>query len=47
MQQQAIALGGTVTYLEREEALLADATNRRVIARPWDLWKAKYAPASG
>ena len=44
LQQQAIALGGTVTYLEREEAVRADATNRGVIARPWDLWKSKYAP---
>ena len=42
MQQQAIALGGTVTYLEAEEARRADETNRRVIARPWALWKAKY-----
>jgi ribulose-5-phosphate 4-epimerase/fuculose-1-phosphate aldolase len=46
LQQQAIALGGTVTYLDREEAARADETNRRVIARPWELWKAKYAPAS-
>jgi ribulose-5-phosphate 4-epimerase/fuculose-1-phosphate aldolase len=47
LQQQAIALGGTVTYLDREEAARADETNRRVIARPWDLWKAKYASRSG
>jgi ribulose-5-phosphate 4-epimerase/fuculose-1-phosphate aldolase len=44
LQQQAIALRGEVTYLEPEEAALADATNRRVVARPWDLWRAKYAP---
>ena len=42
LQQQAIMLGGTVTYLDPEEAALADETNRRVISRPWDLWKAKY-----
>jgi ribulose-5-phosphate 4-epimerase/fuculose-1-phosphate aldolase len=47
LQQQAIALGGTVTYLEVEEAAHADATNQRVIARPWALWKAKYHPHSG
>ena len=42
VQQQAIVLGGTITYLDPEEAALADETNRRVISRPWDLWKAKY-----
>jgi len=47
LQQQAIALRGEVTYLEPEEATLADATNRRVISRPWDLWRGKYAPGSG
>jgi ribulose-5-phosphate 4-epimerase/fuculose-1-phosphate aldolase len=41
LQQRAIALGGTVTYLDPEEAALADATNRGVIDRPWALWKAK------
>ncbi|HVE48164.1 MAG TPA: class II aldolase/adducin family protein [Casimicrobiaceae bacterium] len=39
LQQAAIALGGTVTYLDREEARRSDATNRTVIARPWELWK--------
>ena len=43
LQQRAIALGGTVTYLDTEEGLRADATNRGVIARPWALWKAKFA----
>ena len=42
LQQQAITLGGAVTYLDIEEAVRADETNRRVISRPWDLWKAKY-----
>ena len=46
LQQRAIALGGAVTYLEPEEATLADATNRRAITRPWDLWRAKYAAAA-
>lgn len=42
LQQQAIALGGDVTYLDETEARQADATNRGVIARPWALWKARY-----
>jgi len=42
LQQQAMALGGTVTYLAGEEALQSDQTNRQVVARPWTLWKAKY-----
>lgn len=46
LQQRAIALGGTVTFLDTEEALRADESNRGVIARPWGLWKAKYAPQS-
>ena len=44
LQQQAIALGGTVAYLDDDEARLSDETNRRVIARPWELWKAKFDP---
>jgi len=44
LQQRAIALGGSVTYLEDEEARLYDETNRSVIGRPWGLWKAKFAP---
>ena len=43
LQQQAIALGGTVSYLEDDEAQQSETTNRRVVARPWELWKAKYA----
>jgi ribulose-5-phosphate 4-epimerase/fuculose-1-phosphate aldolase len=38
-QQKAIALGGTVTYLEPDEAARSDATNRAVSDRPWELWK--------
>jgi ribulose-5-phosphate 4-epimerase/fuculose-1-phosphate aldolase len=44
LQQRAIALGGSVTFLDAEEAMRADASNRTVIARPWGLWKAKFAP---
>jgi ribulose-5-phosphate 4-epimerase/fuculose-1-phosphate aldolase len=44
LQQRAIALGGGVTYLDDEEARLYDETNRSVIGRPWDLWKARFAP---
>jgi ribulose-5-phosphate 4-epimerase/fuculose-1-phosphate aldolase len=39
LQQRAIALGGEITYLDDEEARLAEATNRGVVARPWELWK--------
>ena len=46
LQQQAIALGGTITYLELEEAERSNATNRTVIARPWNLWRAKFHPRS-
>lgn len=38
-QQKAIALGGTVTYLEPDEAACSDETNRAVSDRPWELWK--------
>ena len=41
MQQRAIGLGGTVAYLDEEEARLAEATNRSVLERPWTLWKQK------
>jgi ribulose-5-phosphate 4-epimerase/fuculose-1-phosphate aldolase len=44
LQQQAIALGGSVAYLDSEEARLSEATNRSVIARPWELWKAEVEP---
>ncbi len=38
LQQQALAMG-SVTYLEPEEARLADATVSGTYARPWELWK--------
>ncbi len=44
LQQRAIALGGSVNYLDDDEAVQSDATNRGVIMRPWTLWKAKYYP---
>ena len=43
LQRQAIALGGSVTYLDEGEARLSEKTNRNVVARPWALWKARYA----
>ncbi|RKP46128.1 class II aldolase/adducin family protein [Pararobbsia silviterrae] len=42
IQQQAIALGGPVTYLDEDEALQADDTNMGAIGKPWALWK-RYA----
>jgi len=44
LQQRAIALGGTVTYLTEKEGALYDESNRSVIGRPWALWKSKFAP---
>lgn len=42
LQQQAIALG-QVTYLEPEEARIADKVNEQVVMRPWDLWKKRVS----
>ena len=44
LQQRAIALGGNVKFLEDEEARRSEETNQRIIPRPWELWKAKFAP---
>jgi HCOMODA/2-hydroxy-3-carboxy-muconic semialdehyde decarboxylase len=41
LQSQAIALGGPVTYLDKEEGEKADVTQQQVVMRPWELWKAK------
>ena len=41
MQCNAIALGGPVTYLDPDEAALADAVHVDVVMRPWSLWKAR------
>ena len=45
IQQRAIALGGTVDYLDARECELATETNRQVMARPWGLWRARFAVA--
>jgi ribulose-5-phosphate 4-epimerase/fuculose-1-phosphate aldolase len=44
LQQRAIGLGGEISFLAEEEGALYDETNRKVIGRPWELWKAKFAP---
>lgn len=41
LQAQAIALGGTVTYLADEEAQKAAASVGTTVQRPWELWKRK------
>ena len=41
LQAQAIALGGPVTYLDKEEGEKADITQQQVVMRPWELWKAR------
>ena len=41
LQAQAIALGGQVTYLEKEEGEKADQVQQQVVMRPWELWKQK------
>jgi ribulose-5-phosphate 4-epimerase/fuculose-1-phosphate aldolase len=45
IQQQAIALGGPVTYLDETEGLLADETNMGAVGKPWALWS-RYAEGS-
>jgi HCOMODA/2-hydroxy-3-carboxy-muconic semialdehyde decarboxylase len=42
VQAQAIGLGGSVTYLDPQEAQkMMEAGENRGYERPWDLWKAK------
>ena len=41
LQAQAMALGGSVTYLDPEEARKAEATVAGTVGRPWELWKRK------
>lgn len=41
LQAQAIAIGGPITFLDPQEAELADKTNLLVHGRAWDLWKRK------
>ena len=40
-QQQAIALGGPIVYLENEEARLIEAREGYGLARQWEAWKRK------
>jgi HCOMODA/2-hydroxy-3-carboxy-muconic semialdehyde decarboxylase len=46
MQVQAMQLGD-VTYLDDAEAALAAATNDGQVARTWELWARRVAPATG
>ena len=41
LQAQAMALGGTVTYLDPEEARRAEGSVGGTVPRPWELWKRK------
>src|SRR5882724_902831 len=41
LQSHAMALGGQVTYLDPEEARLAEASVSGTAPRPWELWKKK------
>ena len=41
LQAQAMALGGSVNYLDTEEAKKAQASIAGTIPRPWELWKRK------
>jgi len=41
LQQRAIALGGSVTYLVPEESALTVPVQELTIMRPWELWKRK------
>ena len=46
LQARAMSLGGSITYVEGEEALKADQTMQRVDQRPWNLWKSKVKAKS-
>jgi HCOMODA/2-hydroxy-3-carboxy-muconic semialdehyde decarboxylase len=46
LQAQAMALGGSVTYLDPEEARRAEANVGATISRPWELWKQKALAAT-
>ena len=41
LQQQALALGGPITYLDAEEARLIEAREGYGLARAWEAWKRK------
>jgi HCOMODA/2-hydroxy-3-carboxy-muconic semialdehyde decarboxylase len=47
LQREAIGLGGSVTYLDPEEArLMLDGGEHNGYERPWQLWKLKAAARS-
>jgi len=46
LQAQAMSLGGSVIYVEGDEAVKADQTMQRVDQRPWALWKASVKAKS-
>jgi HCOMODA/2-hydroxy-3-carboxy-muconic semialdehyde decarboxylase len=39
LQQQAMALGGPITFLDPDEAKKAEQNVGGTVARPWELWK--------
>jgi ribulose-5-phosphate 4-epimerase/fuculose-1-phosphate aldolase len=41
VQAQAMALGGSVTFLDPEEARRAEASIDGTLGRPWELWRRK------
>jgi ribulose-5-phosphate 4-epimerase/fuculose-1-phosphate aldolase len=41
LQAQAMGLGGSVTYLDDEEARRAEASVGGTVPRPWELWRRK------
>ncbi len=43
LQASAASLGGTITFLEPDEAAMAEERIRGTIARPWELWRGKAA----
>jgi ribulose-5-phosphate 4-epimerase/fuculose-1-phosphate aldolase len=46
LQARAMSLGGSITYVEGEEAVRADQTMQRVDQRPWNLWKSRVRAKS-
>jgi ribulose-5-phosphate 4-epimerase/fuculose-1-phosphate aldolase len=45
LQQSSLAMGGAIRFLNDEEAVLAEASVRGTITRPWELWKKKALSA--
>ena len=46
LQVTAMALGGPITYVDKEEAELFDTPFQQQIQRPWELWKSKVLKVS-